>query len=97
MLKDSLFVNGVSENYTSNIPVIVITCLNGIGGIMFSSYSSDILIRSLTINNCTNDTNFKSAALFLDEMFNIILNLLTISNSAGYGLVMKNGEASGHQ
>ena len=35
---------------------------------MFSSYSSDILIRSLTINNCTNDTNFKSAALFFDEL-----------------------------
>ena len=70
MLEGSLVINGVSnislvgmnmsENNATTTIATVITCINETGNIVFSNYSSSIIIKFITIKNCgSNDISFE--------------------------------------
>ena len=97
LLDSSLIVTGVSnisliglKNYSASTATTVITCLNGIGSIVFNN-SNEIQIHFIAMKNCSNDTTFLSATLCFDEVFNVTINYLTIINSTSNGLVVRNG------
>ena len=100
MLEGSLVINGISnislvgksENDTTTTTATVITCINESGNIVFSNYSSSIIIKFITIKNCgSNDISFGSAALFLFEVFEVTLEYITVKKSVANGLVIING------
>ena len=74
---------------------VIITCNEGIGGVMFLS-CENINMKGITINNCSTNTNYDvfdvplHASLAIYNSSNINIETLSIQNSSQNGLVMLN-------
>ena len=71
---------------------VILTCTEGIGGVMFLS-CEDINMKGITINNCSTNDVFDvplNASLAIYNSSNINLENLSIQNSSQNGLVMVN-------
>ena len=80
------FVETVSQS------TVILTCTEGIGGVMFLS-CENINIKGITINNCSTNDVFDEplhASLAIYNSSNINLENLSIQNSSQNGLVMVN-------
>ena len=80
-------------DHTVSQSTVILTCKEGIGGVVFLS-CENINIKGITINNCSTDYEFYivhlKASLAIYNSININIENLSIQNSSHNGLVTSN-------
>ena len=90
-------VGNIEQGFDETVSqsTVILTCTEGIGGVMFLS-CENINIKGITINNCSTNTNYDVfdeplyASLAIYKSSNINIETLSIQNSSQNGLVMVN-------